>query len=182
MHYTFTLILLLLTSVISIGQNIKWAADRDLTWEDFQGGADVSSKFHAQTQSGVKYSYRWQSSNKNTTYTFEVFSYCDKSLSWVKRGKETNALLAHEQLHFDISELHARKLKQSIASSTFSKSHNAEIKNLFKANQRAREAMQEQYDSETNHMKNQEEQIRWQQLVASELERLQEFEGTEVVN
>ncbi|RLD22719.1 MAG: DUF922 domain-containing protein [Bacteroidetes bacterium] len=167
---------------MSVGQNIKWNADSPLVWEDFQGPVDASSRFHAQTQSGVKYSFRWQSSYSKTTYTFEVFSYCDKSLSWVKSSKATDKLLAHEQLHFDISELHARKLKQTIAMTTFTKRYDSEIKNLFKENQRERELMQEQYDRETEHMKNRDNQLKWQQYVAEELNRLEKYTGSEIVN
>lgn len=182
MHYTLVLLLVLLTSTTTIGQSIKWNADRNLVWEDFQGTADASSRFHAQTQSGVKYSYRWQSSYSKTTYTFEVFSYCDKSVSWVKRGKSTDELLAHEQLHFDISELHARKLKQAITNATFTKRYDSEIKTLFKENQKAREIMQEEYDDETEHMKNRQKQLKWQRHVAEELKKLEEYAGSEVVN
>ena len=182
MHYTIVLSLVLLTSTVTVGQNIKWTADRNLAWDDFQGTADASSKYHAQTQSGVKYSYRWQSSYSKAIYTFEVFSYYDKSLSWVKRGKLTPELLAHEQLHFDISELHARKLKQSVTKATFTKRYKSEINKLFKENQTARETMQERYDRETEHMKNYKIQLEWQKYVDEELKRLEIYMETKVVN
>ncbi len=182
MHYILLLFLVFTTSTMTVGQNIKWSADRNLVWADFQGPVDASSIFHAQTQSGVKYSYRWQSSYSKTTYTFEVFSYYDKSLSWVKRSKSTDALLAHEQLHFDISELHARKLKQTITKFKFTKRYDSEIIKLFKENQKAREFMQEEYDRETEHMKNREKQLKWQKYIADELDRLAEFAEQEVVN
>ena len=182
MRYTLVMTLLLLTTTFVEGQNIKWDANRNLKWNDFQGPVDVRSKYHAQTQSGVNYSYRWQSSRHNTTFTFEVFAYCDKTMSWVKQAKETNALLAHEQLHFDISELHARILKEAITNTSFTKSYESQIKALFDENKKARERMQEAYDRETDHMNDREQQKKWNKYVAEEILRLQQYADLEVVN
>ncbi len=182
MHFTVIFILALLTPTLTVGQNIIWDPDRKLNWEDFQGMADTSSKFDALTQSGVQYSYRWQSSNHKITYTFEVNAYYDKSKSWVKNSKATSTLLAHEQLHFDISELFARKLKQSMENTTFSVSHEAEIEKLVLASQSAREDMQLQYDTETEHMANAEQQLKWERFIANELEALKKYANVEVVN
>lgn len=180
MRSTFVIVLLFVAHSAMHGQNIEWSPDRKLTWNDFQATADQTSHFHAKTQSGVKYSYRRQSSPGQTKYTFEVFSYCDKSLSWVKRNRATPELLMHEQLHFDISELHARKFKQAIKEANFSTLYDTEISALFKENQGAREAMQEKYDRETQHMQNREEQSKWQQFIVHELQNLEKYAGSEV--
>jgi len=181
MRYILVMSLLLLAITFITGQNMKWNANRDLKWEDFQGSVDASSKYHAQTQSGVNYSYRWQASRHNTTFTFEVFAYCDKTMSWVKQAKKTNALLAHEQLHFDISELYARKLKETITNTSFTKSYESQIKTLFDENQKARERMQEAYDRETDHMKDREEQRKWQKYIVEEIIKLEQYAGLIVV-
>ena len=182
MRYIAVFIIILMSSSISTAQSISWDSDRKLEWKDFQGPVDPSSRFHALTQSGVKYSYRWQSSGHRTSYTFEVTAYYDKSISWLKPGKATSALLAHEQLHFDISELYARILKKTFANATFTRRHESEIKQLFAANQIAREEMQVQYDNDTNHMSNTEQQLKWERYIANALEEITSYSALEVKN
>src|SRR5690606_40361550 len=42
-------------------------------------------------------------------------SYFNPHLSWVVPASRNDYLLKHEQLHFDITELHARKLRRELA-------------------------------------------------------------------
>lgn len=161
-------------------QNIDWDKGEKLTWSDFTGESNTSSKYHASTQSGVQYGSSWSGSSNELTLNFTVFAYFDKTRSWVKPWKGTERLLEHEQLHFDISELHARKLKQALSTYAFTKRHEKEVKALFTENTEARNAMQAKYDLETDHMVNREAQARWEKYIAEELDKLAEFAARNV--
>jgi len=84
-------------------------------------------------------------------------------------------VLAHEQLHFDITELHARKLRYNIDTFKFSIDIKSEMNNLqIKANQEL-EAMQKQYDNETNYSINVDVQKKWQIFIQGELKKLDAY-------
>ncbi len=79
----------------------------------------------------------------------EVDALFDTEESWVNINKATNALLAYEQLHSDITEYWARLLREECNINSF-----ANTKQLDYVNARAIKnlrTMHKQYDSETNH-------------------------------
>ena len=88
--------------------------EQPLQWEDFQDTPDAANPFHANTSSGLSYSWSLKTSIKGSELNYQVESFFNPDLSWVKPGKESLHLLAHEQLHFDITELHARKLRAAM--------------------------------------------------------------------
>lgn len=177
MNFRILLALPILCFTLLTGaQNINWTADKNLSWSDFAGEPNSSSQYHASTQSGVQYGSSWSGSGGEVTLAFQVFAYFDPNRSWVKPWKGTDRLLEHEQLHFDISELHARKLKQALSTFNFTKRHEREVKVLFQENTDQRNAMQAQYDLETDHMVNREAQIKWEQYIHEELEKLAEYQ------
>jgi hypothetical protein len=156
-------------------QDIQWDKHEGLTWSDFTGEPNTASQYHASTQSGVQYASSWSGDGKEITLTFTVFAYFDPDRSWVKPWKGTDRLLEHEQLHFDISELHARKLKRTLSTYPFSKRHEKELKALFEENTAQRNTMQAKYDLETDHMVNRDAQARWEEFIQEELDRLRDF-------
>ncbi len=161
-------------------QDIHWDKHDGLMWSDFSGEPNTGSQYHASTQSGVQYASSWSGAGNEITLTFTVFAYFDPDRSWVKPWKGTDRLLEHEQLHFDISELHARKLKQTLSTYPFSKRHEKEVKALFEENTAQRNAMQAKYDLETDHMVDREEQAKWEEYVQEELDKLSDFAGRKV--
>ncbi len=62
-------------------------------------------------------------------------------------------LLAHEQLHFDITELFARKLRKAMVEFDFENSRNlrAALQALYKKTEMERALMQKKFDVETKH-------------------------------
>ncbi|HSP39953.1 MAG TPA: hypothetical protein VLN46_00870, partial [Gillisia sp.] len=93
---------------------IFWEQD-GLTWEDFKALPNEESKFDANTNAGLSFSWGVKNTNGDIELTYEVTSYFNPKLSWVKIDSDNDYLLKHEQLHFDITELHARKLRKKLA-------------------------------------------------------------------
>ncbi len=154
---------------------IKWDADRPLKWSDFKGTPDPNSEYGALTYSGFRYSYQYKSGPEGTEVLFDVETFFDKNSSWVR--KETDALLRHEQIHFDITELHARRLRKALRAYKVkgSETFEEDIKEIAAKVNRERDEMQNLYDSETNHSLNTEEQRKWEGKVAKLLQSHKRF-------
>lgn len=170
------LIILLLLPLKGESENIiKWTDGQQIDWSVFKGKPDPSSPYDAQLNSGVRYSYSYESKNGNVKVNFDVFCYMDPNLSWSKKGKQTDYLLGHEQLHFDISELHARKLRKALQEYDFSKNPQKEVEKIFNRITKDRQDMQNKYDKETDHSKNRPEQAEWADFVAQQLAELNAY-------
>lgn len=173
----YFLVFFLGVSPVTIAQTlpphfIPWQENKNITWSDFQANPDPANKYFALTNSGLSYGYHSTTRDGKLTLNFTVFSYFDKSESWGKVGKQTPELLAHEQLHFDITELHARKLKKVFDNFPFTKNYKIEIDGLTNTILQASHNMQAKYDTETDHSVNKEKQKAWETLIATELIKL----------
>lgn len=155
--------------IITLPTEIPWKSSNQLKWSDFKREPVKSSEYFAVTNSGIKYS--WSSSFDGTSYafSFEVNSYFNPNESWVKKGKKTDELLNHEQLHFNISELHARSLRSKLNNFEFTDDFKTEIDSIYNLVRKEENDAQELYDNETNHSLNKEEQKRWNKLIKAEL-------------
>jgi len=157
---------------------IIWEASKKLTWNDFQGKTDSINFGKAKT------SYRIRIIPENVTvdendniYGYEkmtVQAEFDKNHSW-SLAKFDTVVLAHEQLHFDIAELFARKIRKQFHENIIAQKKTyerfwADYKKLWSECS----TFQKKLDNETNHGRNKEQNKLWRQLV---FEKLIKFEG-----
>lgn len=166
---------ILLVIILLFGQAddhyIEWQQSRKLNWDDFQGPIDDESSYKAHTKS--KLSVGWECDEG--IFNFHAVAKFDKEVSW-KADVLTDELLAHEQLHFDICELYARKARLRIqAFKNGCALSQEEVKAILKKNMADWEAYEELYDEESDHNRNREEQVRWENKVAAELEALSKY-------
>ena len=92
-----------------------WTADRRLTWSDYLGPADITHGAAALTV----YAMSISSGCNGDFFSFGVTSMFQPQRSWVKpvmlfRTVDGDRLLHHEQTHFNLSEVHARKLRKAL--------------------------------------------------------------------
>ena len=87
---------------------------------------------------------------------FEVNAYFYPEESWYKPAVCDTFILGHEQLHFDISELFARKMRGRLRNTTFSENVKQEVRDIYQETLKELEAMQDRYDWETNFSRNRE--------------------------
>jgi hypothetical protein len=159
-------------------ETITWEASYKLTWNDFRGPANQASEAVAVTASGITFGYSLQKSNaKTTNFNVHAFAHFYPDKSWVKLDKADSHILAHEQLHFDITELQVRKLKEKISKVKISPSLEDQLDNLHVEAKMTVANMQNQYDSESDYSRNRDAQAEWQIFVEKELEKLVKFKS-----
>ena len=112
-----------------------WDENRPLKWSDYQGVPGTYSDNYvgdrldtagAHTVSGITFDYDLQiTQDQPCMYTiteFDANAYVNKITSWVKSELTSNMfLLNHEQTHFDVTEVHARKLNMAVAAEVLGK-------------------------------------------------------------
>jgi hypothetical protein len=170
--FIFLLLLCFSTSAFYQQEDvILWNKNQRLSWKDFTGLADEKSSYYAATFASIRYRYQYSSTGKVYNVKFEVYSYFTKSKSWSKKERQSVALLQHEQLHFDITELYARKLKEELERNKYTENYKSEIAEIFNIKKRELKQMEDKYDEETNHSQNKEKQQEWENYVAKELSK-----------
>ena len=155
---------------------ISWSEDYKLTWQDFNARPENIGSAVATTASGITFGFSIKESNgKVVDFTTNVKAHFYPNHSWYKKDYATNHVLVHEQLHFDITELHARKFRQRIKSLPRSNDIKQKLKNLHKTIEKELAEMQNLYDSQTNFSREKENQLKWQLHIESELQKLSNF-------
>lgn len=172
----------LTTSGLVLGQSeavkISWSHAAHLTWGDFQGTPLKNTPYHANTNSGISYSWGLKGTSQRMELDYHVETFFYPELSWVQSSSKNQHLLEHEQLHFDISELHARKLRKLLASvdaSKLNKDSKEYLNALYEKIDKERSAMQNFYDKESDHSLNKEAQTKWRHYVNKELAFFEAF-------
>jgi hypothetical protein len=138
--------------------------NRSLQWPDFKAAPNNSSPYFAYTawKTNVKFGGVQFEGEKAIINGFEMTVEFDAKNSWVKKGKETEELLRHEQGHFDIGLLYMQEVLQSIATASFTKSgYKDEFEKLIKDIHHKYVVMGDKYDKDTNHSIQKDEQAKW---------------------
>lgn len=145
---------------------IYWDTNTPLTLTDFKGQPDYTDPYSiAMTFSGLML----YTDCDEHLLKYEIDSYFDKDLSWVKLEARTEHHLKHEQLHFDITELYTRRLKAALKQETFYCGEEERFNRFvddFLANW---EAEQHHYDVETAYSNHHPQQTEWEYKIALEL-------------
>lgn len=169
MKFFFTLLIFLLTLPQSNSEKITWSESYKLSWKDFRGKPIRSASFVATTNSGISFQYSYSIKNNEVSVDYSVSSFFEPSNSWYIPEKVNDHILKHEQLHFDISELHARMLKKNLEGKQFSKRVQFEIEKIYKKVEQKRRAMQTRFDAETDHSRNEKQELYWRKFIAQQL-------------
>lgn len=158
---------------------IEWDENRPLRWDDFQGKPEP--RFAAATTS---YDIL-KTVSKKDSHTAEVIirAVFFKKTSWKKKQWINDDVLTHEQKHFDIVELFARKLRKSISSHGFKDGNDIEstISELYDLNDKEMDQYQDQYDEETDGSMNGDQQRAWQKKIKKELEELEAYKQSALI-
>ena len=146
-----------------------WNKDRPLTWTDFKGAVPKNADFVASTNTGISFGYSYTNTNGKIDVKFTIESFIHPEKSWFQKDKVDDYILAHEQTHFDISELYARMLKKRLSQQVFTKHAKAEIEKIYHQNEKQRRAMQAQYDAETDHSRIEKKELFWRKHISKQL-------------
>ncbi|MCK0161981.1 DUF922 domain-containing protein [Allomuricauda sp. F6463D] len=152
-----------------IEEGVLWEKSKRLTWADFKGKVPPAAESAAITASGISYSYSANLLHHEVHLDFEVNAYFYPNESWYRPELCNDNILAHEQLHFDITELFARKMREKLRRTSFSDDVKSEVRKIYKDILVELQKYQEQYDWETNFSRNREKQIEWNYKIAESL-------------
>ena len=119
------------------------------------------------TYCATNYNYNWRLNANKYILSFTTECYFVPSRSWSVKSKQTPELLRHEQVHFDIAEFFTRLLLQTLNKQTYTENYKAEIELVYQDIAKKKQAMQDLYDTQTNHSKNEVIQAQWEQYIAS---------------
>ncbi|QIX61772.1 hypothetical protein HER32_11515 [Hymenobacter sp. BT18] len=159
------------TSLRPYEQEILWHPARRLTPADFKGRAR-GGRCEAATHSGIRYRCRSQPWQRTTRLTIEAYFDCRHSSFHPSRTP--GQTLAHEQLHFDITELYARHLAQRLqAEATTTPELTRRHRRIFRQLMAEANARQDQFDREV--YANRTRLLFWRRQVARELQVLQPY-------
>jgi hypothetical protein len=148
---------------------IPWEASRKLQWEDFRGKPFKTAWAAATTASGISYSFTGRERANGYELEFEVHAFFYPEKSWYQPQLCNDAVLRHEQIHFDISELYARKLKAKLAAARFTSNAKAEVKAIYEVILAELHKLQSQYDYETNYSRDAARQQAWEKQIGTAL-------------
>ena len=149
---------------------LDWSASRKLTWNDYKASPDPNSDAAASTTSYLAIEYNISSSS----FGYKIQSRFSKTRSWGLH--KTAYILSHEQGHFDIAEIFARKLNKEMSEYKFNKrTYQQDLNKIYNKILDEKEKMQNDYDKETNHSIKKEEQAEWLKKIAKMLEEYKEF-------
>ena len=149
---------------------IPWVTRRTLSWDDFQSAPKRGTEAVASTSTSLGLSYQVT----RGVLTYEITCNFSKTKSWglVK----TDYILAHEQRHFDITDLFARKLYESLDKYKFNKrTYKEDINRIYQSVVAQKEAMQNAYDGETDHSRKRRIQKEWEQAIEKMLTQTEPY-------
>jgi len=149
---------------------LDWAASRKLTWADYKARPNPDSDAAASTTTYLAIDYNIS----NTNFSFKIESRFSKTRSWGLH--KTDYILSHEQGHFDIAEIFARKLHKEMSEYTFNKkTYQKDLKKIYDTVTEEKTEMQNNYDRETNHSINKREQAEWLIKIKEMLEEYKNY-------
>jgi hypothetical protein len=154
---------------------LVWDQNRLLNWDDFRG--KPQKRFAAASTHYDMYKTTEQK-GKEVEVKVEAVFLCDKS--WKKMSWCSQSVLDHEQKHFDIDELYARKLRKLIKEQKYSSYE--EVKtisdSLYNVIDKEMDIYQDKYDDETDGSMNGEKQREWQKKIDKEIADLSSHKNT----
>lgn len=149
---------------------IGWKPSRQLTWSDYKGNPDGNSDAAASTTTYLGIEYKI---NENG-FSFKIQCLFSQSKSWGR--SKTDFILKHEQGHFDIAELYARRLNKKMKEYKFNQNtFKQDVKAIYENITNEKENFQDQYDLETDHSRKKEQQAEWNKKIEKLLEELKDY-------
>ncbi|MDY2587210.1 DUF922 domain-containing protein [Winogradskyella aquimaris] len=171
-------ILILFIGTSPYEDTITWNDTRKLSWEDFKADPNPNSEAVALTASGITFGYSLKTSGKRIVdYTTSVEAHFYPKKSWYLSEKANDHILAHEQLHFDITELYVRKFRQQLDRLVINQNIKTQMGQIHQAINEALDKTQKTYDEQTNHSINIEAQKYWHRYITEELKKLEKYKA-----
>lgn len=154
---------------------IKWTKERKLRWEDFEGKMQKNTPIAAVSSVGVAYETITASYER---YILEIYAVFEKKRSAAWMEKASNDGLIHEQKHFDLVEVYARKMRKALFSKQNLYGYSSisdELRKLHTIYVDSLRGMQERYDKETHYSCLLNKQHEWNAYIEKELKVMESW-------
>jgi Bacterial protein of unknown function (DUF922) len=149
---------------------LDWSTTRKLTWADYKSNPNPESDAAASTTTYLGISYNISSHS----FSYKIESRFSKTRSWGLH--KTDYILNHEQGHFDIAEIFARKLHKKMSEYKFNrKTYQKDLDKIYDEVTKEKTAMQNNYDIETNHSIRKKAQDEWLEKIVLMLEEYADY-------
>lgn len=150
---------------------LQWNEFYKLRWDDFKGSPAEDAAGDAATSVQIK-AKPYLVKNK---VRYNVYALFNKNKSWT-RDQSSAQLLVHEQLHFDLAEVFARKIRKKVRELSGEgindvKVYNQAIQILLQESNEADQL----YDLETLHGALDQKQAAWAKKIQDELAALKNY-------
>ena len=132
-------------------------------WNDFQGPPPAEGPEGAKTTYALYTAWKC----RGDAFEFRVVAGFQTGRSWVKPAVlrdtlQSRTILAHEQVHFDLAEVHARSMRRYFASLAGAcRKSDAQLSAIVQRLEDETSAEQRRYDAETNHGLVTDRQAQW---------------------
>jgi len=150
---------------------LPFSLTRPLVINDFKGRPKQSSPGAAATFSGIKMTISAKEENGKTTVIVTLFPYFKIQESWMKKTGKNARVLAHEQIHFDLTAIQTCRLANAIEKASFAGDWHNHLLKLREKYMKELKQMQDQYDKDTHHGTLTEQQKAYSQFVADQMEQ-----------
>ncbi|HEY8520043.1 MAG TPA: hypothetical protein VIN61_08190 [Gammaproteobacteria bacterium] len=171
------------------GTEIEWRPDRKLAWSDFRGPVDpaASRRVAASSMVSLEFGYGYAIERSAGLCGYRITEIASAAVfhpesSWVRPDAATDALLAHEQGHFDLAQVHKLEFEASTRSlldvrytcryaGAIEQDVLRRLDPLREDIEARLETLQAQYDAETGGGTIAARQREWSERIAAALER-----------
>lgn len=163
---------------LNLNAQIIWKSDVKLNWNNFK--SNLNNEFNgddiaAYASCGWEISVKGSSDPKQPV-TIEVVTLFNEEKSWKHPDTNDDYTLNHEQKHFDICELFARKFRREIALNIKnSGDYNKKFQKMYDQALKDYKNFQMMYDKETHHGLNKEQQEIYNLRIKTDLEKLKNY-------
>jgi hypothetical protein len=157
---------------------IYYKSNQQLSWDDFKGDPVENGEFAAITSSGFGFNLGFRKKDGVASMSIDVYCDFSKKKSWVQANKKTAYLLIHEQHHFNVSYIYARKFIKKLRAANFTtENYRSLIESIYMDCSKEMKELQDQYDNETKNGQLQDKQEAWSKKLDEQLASLNTAEN-----
>ncbi len=151
---------------------IPYIANQPLKIDDFKGVPQGNGPEMAITASGIGLRYNSVTTDGQIVLDIVISPTFNKNFSWFKEAGKNPKVLAHEQVHFDITALKACEFVNALRKNNFTKAdYTKDLEKLQKQFEDETKDMENRYDNETSHGTIIAKQLEWEKDIKGMLER-----------
>ena len=160
-----------------VADTLLWQPERTLNWMDYKGVPDQQSHYTALTHAEIRY----QVSMQRSFAKFDFATLFLKKTSWTKHTRDP-LLLKHEQVHFNIAELHKRVFIEILYTRHLSYTgFETEVKRLGDSVNVARHRMDDAFDADVSNMRDNMKINKWYRQIEEMLNRLKAYDRNSIL-